>query len=52
MSGRIVKQIEARSEAGMNKLSVDLGDVAQGIYTLQVFENGQMTFVERVRKAN
>jgi hypothetical protein len=52
MSGRIVKQIEARSEAGMNKLSVDLGDVAQGIYTLQVFENGQMTFVERVRKTN
>lgn len=52
MSGRIVKQIEARSEAGMNKLSVDLGDVAQGVYTLQVFENGQMTFVERVRKTN
>ncbi|MBU3677769.1 MAG: T9SS type A sorting domain-containing protein, partial [Chitinophagaceae bacterium] len=51
MSGRVVKQILAQSEAGMNKLSIDLGDIAQGIYTIQVYENDQLTHVERVRKA-
>jgi hypothetical protein len=51
MSGRIVKQVLAQSEAGMNKLSIDLGDVAQGLYTIQVYENDQLTHVERVRKS-
>jgi hypothetical protein len=51
MSGRIVKQVLAQSEAGMNKLTIDLGDVAQGLYTIQVYENDQLTHVERVRKA-
>jgi hypothetical protein len=51
MSGRVVKQVLAQSEAGMNKLSIDLGDVAQGLYTIQVYENDQLTHVERVRKS-
>jgi len=50
MSGRIVKQIQARSEVGMNKLSISLGEVAGGIYTVQVFENDQLTHVDRVNK--
>jgi hypothetical protein len=51
MSGRVVKQVLAQSETGMNKLTIDLGDVAQGLYTIQVYENDQLTHVERVRKA-
>jgi hypothetical protein len=50
MSGRIVKQIQARSEAGMNKLSLSLGDIASGVYTVQVFENDQLTHVSKVKK--
>ncbi|MBU3675750.1 MAG: T9SS type A sorting domain-containing protein, partial [Chitinophagaceae bacterium] len=50
MSGRVVKQILAQSEAGMNKLSVDLSEIAQGLYTIQVYANDQMIHVERVRK--
>jgi hypothetical protein len=52
MSGRIVKQIQARSEVGMNKLSISLGEVAGGIYTVQVYENDQLTHVDKVRKAD
>jgi len=52
MSGRIVKQIQARSEVGMNKLSISLGEVAGGIYTVQIFENDQLTHVDKVRKAD
>ena len=50
MSGRIVKQVQARSEAGMNKLSLSLGDIASGVYTVQVFENDQLTHVSKVKK--
>jgi hypothetical protein len=48
MSGRIVKQIQARSEAGMNKLSISLGDIASGVYTVQVFENDVLSHVGKV----
>jgi hypothetical protein len=50
MSSRIVKQVQARSEAGMNKLSLNLGDIASGVYTVQVFENDQLTHVSKVKK--
>lgn len=50
MSGRIVKQIQARSEAGVNKLTIDLSEVANGVYSIQVFENDVMTHVDRIRK--
>jgi hypothetical protein len=50
MSGRIVKQIQARSEVGMNKLSLSLGDIASGVYTVQILENNQLTHVSKVKK--
>jgi hypothetical protein len=50
MSGRIIKQIQARSEVGMNQLSISLGDIASGIYTVQIFENDQLTQVSKVKK--
>ena len=50
MSGRIVKQIQGRSEAGMNKLSISLGEIASGVYTVQVFENDNLTHVSKVKK--
>lgn len=50
MSGRVVKQIQARSEAGVNKLYLDISDLANGIYSIQLFENDIMTHVDRIRK--
>ena len=50
MSGRIVSTVEAHTTVGANRVEVDLRDVAQGIYTLQCYSNGEMVATERVRK--
>jgi hypothetical protein len=50
MSGRVVKQIQARSEAGMSTLSVSLGELASGLYTVQVFDNNKLSHVSKVKK--
>jgi hypothetical protein len=50
ISGRVVRTIEASTTAGTNQLDVDLSEVAQGIYTLQCYSNGELLATERVRK--
>lgn len=50
MSGRLVKQIQANTEKGTNNLVIDLKDVTNGIYTVQVLENGKLTNVTKVTK--
>ncbi|MGI9192617.1 MAG: T9SS type A sorting domain-containing protein, partial [Chitinophagaceae bacterium] len=50
MSGRMVKTVEAQTTSGNNQLSVDLSAVAQGIYTLQCYSNGELIVTERIRK--
>jgi len=49
MSGRVVKQMQARTEAGLNKLSVSLGELAGGLYTVQVFESGRLGYTGKVQ---
>ena len=50
MSGRIVKQIQARSNVGMNKLTIDISSIATGLYTVQIYENDNLTQVSKVKK--
>jgi hypothetical protein len=50
MSGRIVKQIQGRCEAGMNKLSISLSEISSGVYTVQVFDNDKLSHVSKVKK--
>jgi hypothetical protein len=50
MSGRTVKSIMARTEAGLNNLTISMTELASGLYTVQISENGVQTFVEKVRK--
>jgi hypothetical protein len=50
MSGRVVKQIQARSEAGMSTLSISLGELASGVYTVQVYDNDKLSHVGKVKK--
>lgn len=52
MSGRVVKQIEQRNEAGLHRIQISLGEFSAGVYTLQVFENGQLSHVGKVRKSD
>lgn len=50
MSGRLVKEIQAHSEAGMNTYSLSLAELASGLYTVQVYDNEQLSHVSKVKK--
>ncbi|QLH44928.1 MAG: T9SS type A sorting domain-containing protein [Bacteroidota bacterium] len=50
MSGRLVKQIQANAEIGVNTLTVNLSDVASGVYQVQVFANDKLTHISKVNK--
>jgi hypothetical protein len=52
MSGRIVKQLQAQCETGMNALSINLDKIASGIYTIQVYENNHLSHVSKVKKVD
>lgn len=48
--GRIVKQIQGRSEKGMNTLSVSLREVPAGVYNVQVFQDSKLSYTGKVTK--
>ena len=48
--GRIVKQIQARSEKGLNTMTVSLLEVPSGVYTIQVFQDNQLSFTDQLTK--
>lgn len=50
--GHIVKQIQSKSELGANSFSVSLRDVANGLYTVHVYQNDKLTLVDKVTKRN
>jgi hypothetical protein len=50
MSGRVVSTVAAQTTGGVNVVDVDLSHVAQGVYTLQYYSNGELLATERVRK--
>ncbi|MBL7771581.1 MAG: fibronectin type III domain-containing protein [Chitinophagaceae bacterium] len=50
MSGRVVKQIQTEAVEGVNNITLNLGDLSNGIYSLQVISNDQLTQVTRVTK--
>ncbi|HMT72378.1 MAG TPA: T9SS type A sorting domain-containing protein, partial [Saprospiraceae bacterium] len=36
MSGRVIRQVQAKSSVGMNNIQLSLGEIASGVYTVQV----------------
>jgi hypothetical protein len=50
MSGRILKEIQTKLSAGANSIQTNIGELATGIYTLQIFENNKITQVSKVEK--
>lgn len=50
MSGRMVQQIQANLQSGVNTLTMNFSALASGIYTVQLFEDDHLSFVEQVRK--
>jgi hypothetical protein len=50
MSGRTVKSVLLKSVTGMNNLTISLSELANGLYTVQIFKNDKLSFVQKVRK--
>jgi hypothetical protein len=50
MSGRIVKQQDAMVEEGFNIVTLNLADLTNGIYIIQVYSNDQLKVASRVMK--
>jgi len=48
LSGRITRQIQTKTEAGMNQVIMDCQGIARGVYTLQVFEQGKLSLVTKI----
>jgi hypothetical protein len=52
MSGRVIKQIQAKSAVGMNNIKLSMGEIASGVYTVQVYENNTLSHTSKVKKSN
>jgi len=52
MSGRVIRQVQAKSSVGMNNIQLSLGEIASGVYTVQVYDNKHMIYTEKVKKNN
>ncbi|MBK9300735.1 MAG: T9SS type A sorting domain-containing protein [Bacteroidetes bacterium] len=52
MSGRVIRQVQAKSAVGMNNIQLSLGEIASGVYTVQVYENNHLSHTSKVKKDN
>jgi hypothetical protein len=50
LRGRTLKQIQARSEKGLNTMTISLREVPSGIYNIQVYQNNNLTYTDRITK--
>jgi hypothetical protein len=50
MSGRVIKQIQAKSAVGMNNIKLSMGEITSGVYTIQVYENNTLSHTSKVKK--
>ena len=50
MSGRVVKSLIQHTQKGMNNISLNLSDVATGVYGVQIYENNKLSYVGKVYK--
>jgi hypothetical protein len=50
MSGRLIQQVQTNAVQGLNTIQVNLNALSSGLYTIQLLENGQSLFIERIRK--
>ena len=50
ISGRIVKTIQMQSVIGYNNINISLQGIVNGLYTVQVYLNEKLIFVEKMNK--
>jgi hypothetical protein len=50
LTGRLMQTVQSNINVGVNQITLNMSEYAAGVYTVQVFENGTLTQVNRVRK--
>lgn len=50
ITGRLVKQVQTQSESGVSLVTMDMSDIANGLYSIQVWANDQLTYRCKVNK--
>ena len=50
MSGRIVKQVQVISQEGINQYEVSISDLANGLYTFQLYKNQTLAYTGKIQK--
>jgi hypothetical protein len=50
MTGRLVKQIQAKTVEGFNKMEINLSECTAGIYSVQLLQADSLRKIERIRK--
>ena len=50
MSGRVVKSLMQQTQKGMNNVTLDLSDIASGVYGVQIYENNALIHTGKVNK--
>ncbi len=50
MSGRVVKSVMRQTDKGMNNVTLDLDNIASGVYGVQILENNALIHTSKVNK--
>ncbi|MBL7773667.1 MAG: fibronectin type III domain-containing protein [Chitinophagaceae bacterium] len=50
LSGRILKQFSENTDAGLHHVNLDLSELAQGIYVLEILNGNEKSYITRVIK--
>ncbi len=50
MSGRLVREVSVSTETGVNTLTLDVQELSSGMYTMFVYQNGQLLHTDKVKK--
>jgi len=50
MTGKVVKSVLQQTQKGMNNVTLDLSDLADGVYGVQIYENNTLVHSSKVNK--
>ncbi|GBL35014.1 hypothetical protein EMGBS15_06090 [Filimonas sp.] len=50
LHGRLLRHVQANTVKGMNKLKIDLSELARGLYSLRVFDDAGMKYSQQFNK--
>ncbi len=50
VTGRVIREVEFMTQVGLNELTIDLSDLANGMYTVLMFKDSDLVYTSQVKK--